>query len=78
MANVEQIMPSVPCTKDRVLAHHWLITQNRPGNPYAEGHCKHCRKRRLFKMAWPNKLDWRKLATERQEEEKKRFGARVQ
>ena len=66
-----------PCTKARGFAHHWVIVQGTPGDPYAEGRCKYCPKRRLFKMAWPQKLDWNALKAARKLEERKRFRRKV-
>ena len=65
-----------PCLPIRGFAHHWIIVQGTPGDPYAEGHCKYCPKRQLFKMAWPAKLDWNQLKHDRRIEERRRFRAR--
>ncbi|KKM09687.1 hypothetical protein LCGC14_1722570 [marine sediment metagenome] len=59
-----------PCTKVRVFAHEWNI--NSPaGSQYVWGECEFCKSRRLFKTAWPAKLDWIDQKAQRRREEKK-------
>lgn len=66
-----------PCVEARGFAHHWLdISQSKPGDAYAEGRCLYCDKKRLFKTAWPHKLDWQAIKKERQDEERRRFKTR--
>lgn len=63
-----------PCTKTRAFKHHWsILKQSKPGDTYAEGRCLYCKRRRLFKVAWPTKLDWLAAKAERQAEEQRRF-----
>ena len=63
-----------PCTEIRGFAHHYPnIHQMKEGDPYAEDTCIHCHKRRLFKVAWPAKLDWNALRAARKLEERKHF-----
>ena len=68
---------TVPCTPERKLAHRWVFRQERPGDPYSEGLCAYCGKRRLGKMAWPARLDWPSIKAERQAEERRRFRRRA-
>lgn len=44
------------CTPRRGLAHHWLLKGQYA--PYVWARCKHCKNRRLFKTAWPDRIDW--------------------
>ena len=67
-----------PCTKARGFAHHYPnIHQTKEGDPYGEDTCIHCGKRQLFKMSWPQKLDWNALRVARKLEERKRFRRKV-
>jgi len=59
-----------PCTKTRVFAHEWVI-DSPAGSRYVWGRCIFCRARRLFKTAWPAKLDWIDQKVQRKREEKK-------
>lgn len=58
------------CTPARVYAHEWRI-KSPSGKPYEWGRCKYCRARRLFKTAWPMKLDWALIHRARKQEERR-------
>ncbi|KKL58732.1 hypothetical protein LCGC14_2222440 [marine sediment metagenome] len=65
-----------PCTKVQGFAHEWDI--NSPdGSRYVWGKCKFCRARRLFKTAWPAKLDWIDQKAQRKREERKELRREV-
>lgn len=47
---------SSKCTPRRGLAHHWVLKGQ--DAPYVWARCRHCGGKRLFRTAWPDRIDW--------------------
>jgi hypothetical protein len=64
-----------PCTPARKFAHHWRIPAPRIPAPedkkWVWGHCKYCKKARLFRTSWWSNSDAKKNREARLKVEKK-------
>ena len=60
----------VKCTTERGYAHRWDIgSQNK--FRYMWGKCRYCKKRRLFRISWPDISNWASEREKRLHEEEK-------
>lgn len=59
------------CTKTRRFAHRWKLQDRETA--YVWARCRYCRKRRLFKKAWPTIMDHAKLRKQRMAEQRKQL-----
>jgi len=50
--------------------HHWDIGRQ-DGSKYLWSECRHCGKRRMFRVGWPDRADWANEKKKRLAEEKK-------
>lgn len=69
---INETEPDSPCLKSRGFAHFWRIGKPTPKELYVDAKCDHCRKKRLFRLHHPAKLDWKKTRASRRREETRR------
>lgn len=69
---VNETEADVPCLKNRVFAHFWRLGKPTPKDQYVTAKCDHCKKKRLYRLHHPAKMDWKRTRANRKREETRR------